>query len=492
MAEDTSVVDAPPTATATEEKLTQQVEIKDVGACKKHVRVVVDRKAIDERFKEKYDKLAKESRAQLDGFRPGKAPKSIIVRRFKPQVTEEVRNEVLMASLEQLADEQKLSPLSPPEIDPDKIELPEDGPFTYEFQVEVRPEFELPNYRGLKLRKPVKTFSKDEILKSKNRLLEPYGQLVPKDGPVEEEDTIIVDMITSLNGVQLNEVKEARLRVVKQLVLTDGVAKDFAKNLVGAKAGDERTVEIAVSEQVANVALRGKTIQATMKILDVKYIRLPEVTPELLREEFDVRNEDQLEELIEVNLQRRLEYLQHQSYREQILAMIGAANDWELPRDLLIKQSRRAFSRKVMEMQSAGISDEEIEARQQMLSQDVLRSSAQALREHFVLQKIAELENLEINEEDINAEIDRIADREGESPRKVRARMEREDLIEALATDLLERRALQIVLDTAEYEEVTASEDSTEAPATSMDAPAVPGGMNMPEVESTPEGSTNS
>lgn len=489
MADETTTL--PPEAVPGEDKLTQEVEIKDVGPCKKHVRVVVDRKAIDERFNEKYNKLARESRAQLDGFRPGKAPKSILVRRFKPQVTEEVRNEVLMASLEQLATEQKLSPLSPPEIDPDKLEIPESGPFTYEFQVEVRPEFDLPNYRGLKLKKPVKTFSKEEVLKEKTRLLEPYGQLVPKEGDtvtVAEDDTIVVDMVTSLEGHQLNEVKEARIRVVKQLVLQDGIAKDFAKRLVGAKVGDEREVDIVLSEQVANVALRGKTIKAKMKILDIKFIRPPEMSSELLMQEFGVRNEDQLDELLDVTLHRRLEYLQNQGYRQQILSTIGTANDWELPRDLLVKQSKRALSRKVMEMQSAGIPDDEIVARQQMLTQDVLRSTAHALREHFVLQKIAELENLEIKEEDIDQEIERIADREDESPRKVRARYEREDLIEALATDLLERRALQIVLDSAEYEEVPFQNEDGEVPVTSMEAQAVPGEMNVPQLEEKPEG----
>ena len=472
-----------PTAAVPEANLSQQVEIIDVGPCKKHVRVVVDRKAIDERFAEKYNKIARESRTQLDGFRPGKAPKSIIIRRYRSAVTEEVRNEVLMASLEQLATEQKLSPLSPPDINPDKLEIPDEGPFTYEFDVEVRPEFDLPAYKGLKLQKPTKTFSKAELSREKLRILEPYGQLVPKEGVhvvVEEDDTIIADLVTRFGDQQLNEVPEAKIRVVKQLVLADGIAKDFAKQLVGAKVGDTKSVEIELSEQVANSSLRGKSITAQFSIKDIKTTRLPETTPEFLQEHFGVRNEDQLEELLDVALQRRLEYVQNQSYRQQILQTIGTANQWELPRDLLIKQAKRAFDRRVMEMQASGISEEELLARQQMLSQDVIRSTASALREHFVLQKIAELENLEIKEEDIDDEISRIADREEESPRKVRARLEREELIEALATDLLERRALQVVLDAAEYEEVPLKSEDAEDTVTSVKAQAVAGKMQTP------------
>src|SRR5262249_25404267 len=142
--------EAAPTATAVAEgadTLPQKVEISDVGPCKKHVKVTVERKAIDERFEEKFKELMKDASAQVNGFRPGKAPRKVVERRYKTSVAEQVRTEVLMASLEQLATENQISPLSPPDIDPEKLEIPEEGDFVYEFDVEVRPEFELPNYK---------------------------------------------------------------------------------------------------------------------------------------------------------------------------------------------------------------------------------------------------------------------------------------------------------------------------------------------------------
>ncbi|MGL4423473.1 MAG: trigger factor, partial [Gemmataceae bacterium] len=121
--------------------------------------------------------------------------------------------------------------------------------------------------------------------------------------------------------------------------------------------------------------------------------------------------------------------------------------------DLLRRQARKTLTRRVMEMRSGGMSEEQIAGRQRMLELDSMRSTASALKEHFVLQKIAEVEKLEIEDEDIEAEIEQIADRSGESYRKVRARMEKEDLIEALATELLERKALDMVLESASYDD---------------------------------------
>ena len=106
-----------------------------------------------------------------------------------------------------------------------------------------------------------------------------------------------------------------------------------------------------------------------------------------------------------------------------------------------------------MEMRSAGMTEQQIESRMTVLRQNVLQSTAVSLMEHFVLQKIAETEKIEIQDSDIDAEIHRIAAQSGESFRKVKAQMEREDMIEALATDLLERKALDVVLNNAVYEE---------------------------------------
>jgi trigger factor len=109
-----------------------------------------------------------------------------------------------------------------------------------------------------------------------------------------------------------------------------------------------------------------------------------------------------------------------------------------------------------------------------LLEQDVLKNTAAALKEHFVLQKIAEVEKIEIEDEDLDHEIERIADQSGESFRKVKARMEKEDLMEALATDLLERKALDLILAGATYEDYEWHADEQGAEVATVEAGAVP------------------
>jgi len=456
------------------EKLAQTVDIQDVGPCKKHIKVTVARTAIDKQLDEKYKQLMGE--AQIPGFRPGKAPRQIVVRKYRKEVFNELKSELLLTSLEQLAEDHEVAPLSPPDLNPSTLQIPEQGDFIYEFDVEVRPEFDLPNYKGLQIKRPVRTFNDEDVKDEEQRLFARFGQLVPKDGPAEKGDYVIADMTTKWQGQLVGEAKELTLRLDDTITFRDGVVPQFAEKVSGAKAGESRVVEIQMTDAVAQNALKGQTVQANLEIKDVKKMRLPEINEEFLQQ-FGAQSQDQLRELIRLNLDRRLEYEQRQSAREQVLDKIAASANWQLPEDLLQRQARKSLARRVMEMRESGISEEEIQSRERMLQRNVLQTTAKSLKEHFVLQKIAEVEKIELDEDDLNAEIERIADQYGESPRRVRAQMEREDLLETLAAQLIERKALDLILESATYEDMPIGKEAT---LSSAEAQAVEGQMQDP------------
>ena len=455
-------------------KVKQTVEIKDVGPCKKHIKVIVERADIDDIINKKFKELVGDS--WIPGFRPGKAPKQIVTRKFKKDVNDQVKGEVLLTSLEQLAEDHDVAPLAPPNLDPGKITIPDKGDFVYEFDVEVRPHFDLPEYKGLKLKRPTREFNEADIDEEMKRLMANDGQLIPKDGPAEKGDFLIVDMVTSFGNDKVGEAKEITLRVDDTLTFKDSVAPKFAEKMVGVKAGEKRTVEIMMTDGVAVERLKGQTVQAALEVKDVKSLRLPELDDRFL-EKYQSKTVDQLREKLLVALQRRLEYSQRQSAREQVLGLITASATWELPQDMLMRQARKTLARRVMEMRESGMPEEEIRGRERMLQRDVLASTADALKEHFVLQKIAEQEKLEVDHTDIDDEIERIAETYGESPRRIRAQFEREDLLETLAAQLIERKALDLILDSAEYEAVALSKEGGMA---TSETQAVPGEMKDP------------
>jgi trigger factor len=338
----------------------------------------------------------------------------------------------------------------------------------------------------MKLRRPTHTYTPDEVEAEKKRLLEPYGQLVPKEPPVADLfDTVTADVVISFKDKEINKLEEVRVKIEPQLALSDGVAEDFGAKMKDAKPGDVRTVDITLSQESTTEQLRGQKVQATFTIKDVKTTRPPEITRDFLEETFSVSTPESFTELIQAVLERRLEYTQRNSARQQVLEQIAAASSWELPQDMLRKQARKTLARRIMEMQNAGMSDEQIKGRRRLLEQDVLKNTEAALKEHFVLQKVAEVEKIEIEQDDIDEEIDRIAEQSGESFRKVKARLEKEDLMEAVAADLLERKALDLILANAVYEdyELKASDQPTEV--ATVEAQAVPE-SSSPSSEGTP------
>lgn len=457
-------------------KLDQTVELRDIGPCKKHIKVTVARHNIEDRLKDKFNELVKNS--LVPGFRPGKAPRKIIEKRFLKDVNDQIKGEILYASLEQLAEEQDIAPLSPPNINPNVIEIPKEGDFVYEFEVEVRPQFELPTYKGLKLRRPIYTITDDDRGQERRRLLQRHGQLVPKpEGKAAIGDVIIADAAFKDGDRVISEHKELQFRVEKQLALKDAVGPKFGEQVAGASPGDKRTVDLTLSSVAADQNLRGKDVKMDLDVKDIKTVRLPDLTPDFLDENFGIRTAEQLDELVNVILDRRQLYIQRQAAREQITSHIAASTNWELPHDLLVRQARKALQRRAMEMQADGMTEQDIESRLRMMQQDIMKSTELALKEHFVLQKIAEVEKIEVNDDDLEAEIERIAAQNDESPRKVRARLEKDDMLDTLAAEMIERKALDLILESAEYEDVMVDQRPDDTGVATSEQQAVPGEM---------------
>ncbi len=155
---------APETAVAEGEeefRLSLEVDIQNSGPCKKHVRVKIPRKDIDHCYAKAVDELA--AKVDVPGFRVGHAPKKLIGKRFRKELSDEVKQKVLLVSLEQLSDDYEFEPISEPNLDVENIEIPEEGDFEYEFDVEVRPDFELPDYTSLKIKRPIRQVTDADV-----------------------------------------------------------------------------------------------------------------------------------------------------------------------------------------------------------------------------------------------------------------------------------------------------------------------------------------
>ncbi|MEX2112369.1 MAG: trigger factor [Pirellulales bacterium] len=476
---DTQELVADETAEAEVEKLDLSIKVDSPSACQRHITVTIPRPEI-ERY---YDKAFSEQMgtAIVPGFRKGRAPRKLIEARFRKDVADQVKSSLLMDSMTQITEDQDFSAISEPDFDPKAIELPDDGPMTFEFDIEVRPEFDLPQWKGLSIERPIKEFSKADVDKRLERILAEHGRLVPFEGPAANGDYITCNLKFMNGAVELSSGKEEVIRLRPVLSFRDGKITDFDKCMQGVKAGETRETSIKLSDDAPNESLRGQEITAVFEVLEVKKLELPKLTPELLRELGDFENEGELRDVIQEDLKRQLDYFQQQQARRQITAALTAAADWQLPPELLRRQNRRELERAVLELRRAGFSDQEIQAYENDLRQNSAASTTRALKEHFILERIAEEEKIESGAEDYQDEIGLIAAQSGESARRVRARLEKGGMMDALRNQIIERKVIDLVLSHAKFKDVPYKPEGAETEAIDQSAGGQDAESEIPE-----------
>ena len=156
-------------------RLDLQVAIEERSACERHITVTVSPEDIQRYFDKQFSDLM--GTAQVPGFRKGHAPRRLVEARFRKDVAEQVKSSLLLDSISQVSEEKELAAISEPDFNLDAVDLPADGPMTFEFDLEVRPEFDMPQWKGLKIDKPVREFDDKDVDQSLADLLARYGRL---------------------------------------------------------------------------------------------------------------------------------------------------------------------------------------------------------------------------------------------------------------------------------------------------------------------------
>src|SRR5215831_18846981 len=177
---------------AENQRLNLDVKIEPRGACQRHIIVKVSHEDVDRYFDKAFGELMPE--AQVPGFRAGRAPRKLVEHRFRKEVKDQVKSNLLLDSMSQVSDEQKLAAISEPDIDLAAVEVPDEGPMTFEFDIEVRPDFDLPQWKGLTIERPIREFTEKDVDQQMQRVLQQRGRLVPHDAEAKAGDYVTVNI----------------------------------------------------------------------------------------------------------------------------------------------------------------------------------------------------------------------------------------------------------------------------------------------------------
>jgi len=447
------------------------VNVETLAACRKKLSITIPRDEITAKLEERYTELEQE--AQVPGFRPGRAPRRLVEKRFKEAVEDEVRIKMIAEAFDKAVKDQNLDVIGDPELDPDAIKIPEgDGPLVFSVELEVRPEFELPDYAGIPIDVARPGLTDADVAQALERVREGQGRLepVPPDGEIKADDLITCDLAVQVVKEEKAEhegdlmvVDKQKVRLPVAQIAIEGIKLEMLPDLLkGAKAGDIKTAKFTIADDVDRVEIRGKPAELRVKIDSVVRVALPDDAAILKEMDYDSMDS------LKAGLRRQLE---SQNEANFVQAQERAVEDWllgkvplELPADLAKRNADRVLQRNIMNLQYRGMPVDEIEKRLGDIRGATAGQADRDLKLHFILTKIAKKENVEATDAEVDARLRYMAAQYGRKEDRLREEMAEKGTLEGLRSQILEDKVVRMLLAKAKIAGAEPSEPAAAAP----------------------------
>ncbi|NLF30751.1 MAG: trigger factor [Planctomycetes bacterium] len=444
--ETTNTPDVEESASAEQDTLpANKVAIEDAGPSTKKITIEIDRARIDAKFDSIFGDLRRN--AQVPGFRVGHAPRRLLEKRFGKEAAEDVRNGLVAEALGKVAEDSDLRILGEPDLKLDDIELPDEGNLVFSVEVEVSPEFDLPDYKGIKVDEPSIEVTEERAAETTRNILSARGTLAPTDEPAAAGDQVVADVAMAGEGIE--EKRENVEYQVAPAAFSGVPLEDLGEKLTGAKAGSTVQVKATVPQGHANEDWRGKEVAVTFDVKEVKRLEVPELTDELAKE-FGMESAEAFGGFIKERLGAQLETERRQSMRQQVVTHLLEKTKIDLPEGLAARQAARVLQRRYIDLLYRGVPREQIDQNLELLQARASEEAADELRLSFILDRIAEAEKITVEEGEVNARIAEMAMRQGRRPERLRSEMSGEGSLGELENRIREQKTLDRLLELAE------------------------------------------
>ena len=424
------------------------VTIEQAGPCKKKVIIEIAQEKIKKATDERYKELGKE--ALVPGFRKGRAPRRLLEKRFGKETTEQIKLALLADSSKAAIEDNKLQTLGEPDIDFEKIELPTEGSLTFDFEVEVRPEIDLPELEGIPVTKTKLEVTDEQIDREIEQIQRWSGVWTPREeGSVEVDDQIIADAVLKIEGIEEEQqMDNVEIYVRKNGFVGEIPVEKLDELLTGAKAGETRETSIEVPKTFFREEYRGKKVDIRINIKDIKWLKPAEIDENFLKR-YDVEDKEDLREQIHDTLHSRLEAHGREEMTEQIYQYLLDNTDFDLPLNIVAEQANSVLQRQYTNLLMRGLSREQINEQIEQLQAGSEEQAVKQLKIFFIMDKVADKLGIDVSEEEINGHIAQLAMRRGQRPEKMREDMERNGTLAQFTLEVRQDKCIAKLLETA-------------------------------------------
>lgn len=442
------------------------VTIEEVGPCKKKVMIEVPEEAIKTATDEQYKTLQKD--AVLPGFRRGRAPRRLLEKRFGKETTEQIKLQLLAEASDAAIKDNELNIFGEPDVDHEKIELPAQGPMKFEFEVEVWPEFELPNLEGIPVTKSKLEVQDEQVQEELDQLRKYSGIWAPREEGVacEKDDRILADVSIKLEDVDEPEKLDNTDISVRANGYVGGIpVEKLDEELVGIKAGESKQISVEVPKTYFNEDYRGKKADISIEVKEVKWLKPAEVDDTFL-ERFGADTEDDLRESIQSMLDSRLEAEARSEMAEQIYTYLLENTDFDLPLDVVAQQASSVLQRQYVRMLQQGLSREKMEEEIANLKASSEDQAKDQLKTFFVIDKVCDKLEVQVSDEEVNGQVAQLAIQRGQRPERLKEQMARDGSLGQFRLEIRQNKCIEKLLETAVITEAEAGAEPKKAKKT--------------------------
>lgn len=436
-----------------------QLTVEDLSTVKKMLHIEVPEDQVTSEVDSAYNELKKT--AKVKGFRPGKAPRNVLERLYKKDVNVDVISRLVQTSIIEAVKEKDLQILGQPIINPSDFDGT--GPFKYEAIVEIKPELTDVDYQGLSLTKKIFKSSNNEVelqikaLRHKMAKQEP----VKEDRPIQDCDFTVMDY----EGFKEDKPFDGTPKTEKyRLKIGDGtISKDFDTALIGMKTGDDKKITIDFPSDYHNKQLAGQTITYHVAIKEILEEILPDINDEFAKKMGKFKTLDELKKAIAGNLSEGYAKRTEQDLQEQIFSAIFEKTDFEVP-DIMVDYELEGIIADVSRaFMMNNMLPEQIEQLKETFAAKYRGTALEQVKRHLVLGKLIDQNDLKLSDEELEDGFKEIAKSQDMTIEQInKFYKENQDKLELYKHALLEKKALDLVIENSTIEEVEHEAEESE------------------------------
>jgi len=400
------------------------------------------------------EKVAKEfaKMARVPGFRPGKAPISLIKRRFAEDIKSEVLQNLVPETVEKAVAEQKLSPVSQPQVD--KLEFKEGEPVKFRASFDVLPEFTLANYKSLEIEMPEMGLTDEDVTKALSEMQQRAAAFTPVEGRAVQNDDFVQ---VKLNGKPEDGGEPLRAESVLCHVGAEETMEPFNENLRGANIGDHKDFDVNYPADYPDPKLAGKLLHYSVDVLGIKTKQLPELNDEFAKDVSEATSLDELKTKIRESLEHERDHRQKDLQREKVIGELVKLHDFPVPETLVEHQMDVRLERVVRSLAQQGVDPRQVNVDWASLRHRQEERAKDDVKAELVIDRIATEEKIEVTDEELDHEIEHMAGHSGESTEAFRARLTKQGALDRMKAKLRSDKTIDWLAQNASVKTVAAA-----------------------------------